>query len=543
MLPLHRQQPACLCKATLVRLPLHPPRPLHVRETMHCRSTSYHKMGIVAEHEHQGTACRIHCACGTTAPSHAVLAASPVGQDKWLTEGEVGPEGGSLVSASQAVLGRLAARSRSSRMASSSPRRCPSEGMPSSTWHMGHIKRVIPDPLCVPLQAWVAQDHACLGLPPSDWQGMGENAFGSTGPEWPAQYWKASPLHRERADSGGHTCLQVSVGELQQQAAIDGVVQEALAVLAQPQVLDPVSYLPRAPCMRGQKPDLLSHRLMQAFCTQLGSPLHLWAALANTCQSVQYLACACTAEARLSLDNEFHASLLRRAMLCMHCWWACERRRAGFCSRARAHVAPGPGSWLLSGACWRREQSSLQGCAALCLTPLVHHCHDACAESRSGGQHAGCWMCLLMAQRPFVLAVSWHAECLLPLALLRMHHKYAHAGHCCCHDDCQNQSPHQPCFQLGHAARLGEQALSCPSCYQSAQGLLVAPLLGLSCLAHAHLFLRWKCERGPLHLPVCPLNWSAAWQYPLPGHLLAMVVSCCWTAHAQQIPSSHALQY
>jgi hypothetical protein len=56
----------------------------------------------------------------------------------------------------------------------------------------------------------------------------------------------------------------VGVRELQQEAAINGVVQEALSVLPQPQVLDPVGNLLRAPHARGQEPDLLFHSLLQA---------------------------------------------------------------------------------------------------------------------------------------------------------------------------------------------------------------------------------------------------------------------------------------
>ena len=50
------------------------------------------------------------------------------------------------------------------------------------------------------------------------------------------------------------TRLQVVLRQLQQQRPVDGVVQEAAAVGAQPHVLHPVGDLLRAPRLDGQQP-------------------------------------------------------------------------------------------------------------------------------------------------------------------------------------------------------------------------------------------------------------------------------------------------
>ena len=57
--------------------------------------------------------------------------------------------------------------------------------------------------------------------------------------------------------------LEVLLGELQEEGAADAVVQEALAVLAQADVLGPVADLTHAPAGHGH-PHLPPHALLQA---------------------------------------------------------------------------------------------------------------------------------------------------------------------------------------------------------------------------------------------------------------------------------------
>ena len=64
---------------------------------------------------------------------------------------------------------------------------------------------------------------------------------------------------------------EVVLGELQEEGAADAVVQEALAVLAQTDVLRPVADLARAPARHGHPhlpPHPLQHPLLPTLCLQ-----------------------------------------------------------------------------------------------------------------------------------------------------------------------------------------------------------------------------------------------------------------------------------